>query len=78
MLFQKRVSATGTGDMRIMFALEQRSAWTTPVEITAAGGYVYSSEPAYCGVSCFDGSDLNTVYLGKSIRGLRDSEMGYQ
>ena len=69
-LFQKRVSATGTGDMRIMFARWNGSAWTTPVEITAAGGYVYSSEPAYCGVSCFDGSDLNTVYLGKEVSGV--------
>lgn len=64
-LFQKRVATTGTGDNRLMFSRWNGSAWTTPVEIAALGGYVYSGELSYTGVACFDGSDINTVYMGK-------------
>lgn len=73
-LYQQRVSATGSGDMRIKFSRWNGSAWTTPVEITASGGYVYSGEPAYCGVSCFDGADYNTVYLGKQVSSIYEMQ----
>lgn len=69
-LFQKRVSTTGTGDMRLMFARWNGTSWTTPVEITALGGYVYAGEASYTGNSCFDGADTNIVYLGKQVAGV--------
>ena len=69
-LFQKRVSTSGAGDMRCMFARWNGSAWTTPVEIAAHGGYVYSGEISYTGGSCFDGNDTNKVYLGQQVSGI--------
>ena len=66
-LFQKIVSSTGTGDHRLMFARWNGSAWTTPVEITALGGYVYSGQVSYTGCACFDGADINKVYVGKEV-----------
>ena len=73
-LYQQRVSATGSGDIRIKFSRWNGSVWTSPVEITASGGYVYAAEPAYCGVSCFDGADYNTVYLGKQVSSIYEMQ----
>lgn len=70
-LFQKRVSAT---DLRCMFARWDGSVWTTPVEIAAFGGYLYAAEPSYTGCSCFDGNNLNIVYLGKQVSGLYEMQ----
>lgn len=69
-LFQKRVSTSGTGDNRLMFSRWNGSAWTTPVEICALGGYVYSGELSYTGCSCFDGADINKVYAGVEVSGV--------
>ena len=66
-LFQKTVSLTGTGDIRLMFARWNGSAWTTPVEVTALGGYVYAGEVTYTGCSCFDGVDIDKIYIGKEV-----------
>lgn len=66
-LFQKTVSTTGTYDHRCMHARWNGSSWTTPVEITPFGGYVYAEQPHYTGVACFDGADINKVYLGKQV-----------
>lgn len=69
-LYQKRVSTTGAGDNRLMFRRWTGSAWSSAVEITALGGYVYAGEISYTGGACFDGSDINKVYLGKQVSGV--------
>lgn len=61
-LFARFASPT---DHRYMFARWTGSAWTTPVEITSAGQYLYAAEAFYSPGICFDSADVNTVYLSK-------------
>lgn len=66
-LFTKYI-AVGT-DHRHMFSRWNGAAWTTPVEITPTGGYLYASQPHSDGQSCFDSNDLSRVYLSKKTTG---------
>jgi hypothetical protein len=56
-----------TTDHRYMFSRWTGSAWTTPVEITTAGPYLYAAEANYSGGICFDAADPDTVYLSKQV-----------
>lgn len=56
-----------TTDHRYMFSRWTGAGWTTPVEISPAGGYLYVFEPYYSGGICFDGNDWRTVYLSKKV-----------
>lgn len=66
-LFTRFVSTT---DHRYMFARLTASGWTKPVEIAAAGTYLYAAQPYYSGGICFDASDPNIVYLSKESSGV--------
>lgn len=52
-----------TTDHRYMFSRWTGSAWTTPVEICAAGTYLYAAEAYYSGGLCFDGNDPTRVFV---------------
>lgn len=56
-----------TTDHRYMFSRWTGTAWTTPVEITAGGTYLYSAEVNYSGGICFDSQRPNVVYLSKQV-----------
>lgn len=56
-----------TTDHRYMFSRWTGSAWTAEVEITPAGGPLYSAETYYSGGICFDAADPDTVYLSAKV-----------
>ena len=47
---------------------------TQPVCTGNATDCISSGEPAYCGVSCFDGADYDTVYLGKQVSSIYEMQ----
>lgn len=61
------VKFESTTDQRFMFSRWTGSAWTTPVEITSGGQYLYSGEQNYSGGICFDSKRPDTVYLSKQV-----------
>jgi len=63
-LFTKYESTT---DHRYMFSRWTGSAWTTPVQICAAGTHLYSPEVYYSGGMCFDGNSVNKVYVSVQV-----------
>lgn len=69
-LYQQEVSTSGTHDWRLMFRRWNGSAWTTAVEITPLGGYLYAAATSYTGAACFDGVDIDKVYVGKEVSGV--------
>lgn len=66
-LFVKYVT---TSDHRYMYSRWTGSAWTTPVEITTGGGYLYLAEAYYSRGLCFDAIDPDHVYLSRPESGV--------
>lgn len=58
-----------TTDHRYMFARWTGSAWTTPVQICAAGSYLYLAEAWYSGGLCFDSADATRVFVSVQVSG---------
>lgn len=65
-LFAKFPSTT---DHRYMFSRWTGTEWTTPVEICAAGTYLYLAEDNYSGGMCFDGVNPDHVYVSVQVSG---------
>lgn len=61
-----------TLDQRFMFSRWTGTEWTTPVEITTGGAYLYAGEQHYSGGLCFDSQDTNVVYLSTPVSGIRE------
>jgi hypothetical protein len=67
-LFSRYPNNNGT-DIRMMFTRWDGSAFTTPVDIrgSSVGTSLYAGEAFYTGGACFDGNDLNAVYLSAEV-----------
>lgn len=67
-LYTRYPNNNGT-DIRVMFSRWDGSAWTTGVDIEGAsvGTSLYSGEAYYTGGACFDGNDINVVYLSTEV-----------
>lgn len=66
-LFSKFVSST---DHRYMYAKCVSGVWTTPVEVAAAGRWLYFGQPFYSGGICFDRADPSRAFGSIKIAGV--------
>ena len=62
-------------DHRYYYAKCVAGAWTTPVEVTNAGVWLYAGEPYYSGGICIDATNPTRLYLSKKTPSVRVWEL---
>lgn len=56
-------------DHRHMYSRLTDAGWTTPVEVCAAGGYLYATQVWSDGQACFDAQNPDVVYASVTVAG---------